>query len=61
MVDFLFMIDIYVNFNSGIPQVESNVVDYKRSTVSKRYLKSWFFIDILASIPVNFVLDLVLD
>lgn len=36
-------------------------MDYKRSRVTIGYLKSWFFVDILASIPVNFILDLVLD
>jgi hypothetical protein len=58
MVDFLFMIDIYVNFNTGIV-VPELAIDYNRKNVSINYLKGWCIIDILASIPLNFILDLI--
>lgn len=54
-VDFLFLIDILVNFNTPV-QKEENFIDYNRKLVTLSYLKSWFCIDLLASIPVNFIL-----
>lgn len=34
LVDFLFMLDIYINFNSGILAPEQQVVDYSRKRVA---------------------------
>lgn len=60
LVDMLFLVDIYVNFNSPITNVEHQL-DYNRRRVTVAYLKSWFMIDILASVPMNLILKFTLD
>lgn len=52
----MFLIDIYMNFNTGIV-LPDMTTDYNRKRVTFAYLKSWFTVDILASVPVNFIMD----
>jgi hyperpolarization activated cyclic nucleotide-gated potassium channel 2 len=53
-IDFLFMLDVFVNMNT--PLVSKGVItSYSRVSIFKRYLKTWFFIDIISSLPFNLI------
>ena len=54
VVDFLFMIDIFINLNSPIEEGTGNF-NYHRKTVFINYCKSWFFIDLIACLPMNLI------
>lgn len=52
-VDFLFIIDILVQFRTTYFSVEGEeVTDWKK--IAKRYIKGMFFIDLIATIPWGF-------
>ena len=52
--DLIFIIDIILNFFFVEEDVDGEVIlDQKRIAVS--YLKSWFFVDVIASIPVSII------
>lgn len=53
-IDFLFMFDILVNLNSPIEEATGNY-NYHRKMVVIKYLKSWFFVDIIACLPMNLI------
>lgn len=53
-VDILFLIDIFVNFNTGLTLPDGKI-DYNRKRVTLSYLKSWFIIDCGASVPMNLI------
>ena len=54
IIDFLFIFDMIVNFNSPI-QIKDEQYDYNRKRVALNYLKTWFIIDLFASIPMNLI------
>ena len=52
IIDFLFLIDCIVMFNSAYEDEDFQIVeDYKN--IACQYIRSWFFIDILAIIPFD--------
>jgi len=60
-VDASFLIDIVVNFRSGwVVEHSSGTIEYRYSCKegSRRYLKSWFAVDIISILPIE-LLDLV--
>jgi len=59
-VDFLFIIDIILNFNMPIEKPYQAVPIYNRKIITIRYLMFWFWIDLLASIPINLIMKLVI-
>jgi len=59
LVDFLFMIDIYVNVNSPIP-IRNDTFDYDRSRIFKNYLFGWLIVDIFASLPLDLLEKIIL-
>lgn len=59
-VDFLFIFDIIVNFCTPLLADEKQY-DYNRSRVAMAYFKSWFMVDILASVPINLILRYTID
>lgn len=56
IIDISFIVDIILNFNTCYYDEENNLVK-DRSIISKNYLKSWFTIDVLTSIPLSIILD----
>jgi hypothetical protein len=48
--DFLFFIDVLVIFNSAVLNEEFVIID-NRNEISKSYLKGWFSVDIISSVP----------
>ena len=49
--DVVFMLDIFLNFNTGI--YEKGILVMQRKRITEKYLKSWFFLDLLSSFPYN--------
>jgi CRP-like cAMP-binding protein len=55
-IDFLFFLDILVNFNSAYYDTNGILIS-NRKTITLKYLKSWFLIDIISSIPFSLISD----
>jgi hypothetical protein len=53
VVDFMFMTDILLNFNTGI--FYKGEPCFKRSIIVKEYLKLWFWLDLFSSFPYDLV------
>ena len=49
--DFIFLIDIFVNFNSAYYE-NDKLIDDRRKIVFN-YLTGWFIIDLLAMLPID--------
>ena len=56
IIDILFLIDIFIMFNSSILDENFEVID-DRCTIIKTYLKGWFLIDVIAIIPFDLIVD----
>lgn len=54
IVDFLFVFDIYVNFNTPFKS-NTDAYVYNRKIITGNYIKSWFIVDLLASAPMNMI------
>lgn len=57
VIDALFLIDIFINMFSAYEDQDLRVQD-DRKLIILNYLKGWFFIDIVAIIPIETILDL---
>lgn len=56
VIDWLFMLDVVLNFRTGYnTQLGIEVLDSR--LVAIRYLKSWFALDVLSSVPVDMISD----
>lgn len=54
--DTIFLIDIVVNFRTGIMQqdnAEQVILDPK--LIASHYLRTWFFLDLISSIPLDYI------
>ncbi|XP_038048828.1 potassium voltage-gated channel subfamily H member 8-like isoform X2 [Patiria miniata] len=54
MVEILFLTDIVINFTTSFVS-KTGVVMYERKEIALHYAKTWFFIDILAAVPFDFI------
>jgi CRP-like cAMP-binding protein len=52
-VDIYFISDVYVSFRTAYVDDEGDL-EYRNSKIAVNYLKSWFAIDILSCLPVNY-------
>ncbi|OMJ74679.1 hypothetical protein SteCoe_26358 [Stentor coeruleus] len=52
-IDCLFILDILITFNSAYIDVTGKLI-ISRKAITKQYLKSWFFVDLISSIPLEF-------
>ncbi|XP_071964484.1 potassium/sodium hyperpolarization-activated cyclic nucleotide-gated channel 2-like [Antedon mediterranea] len=55
--DTLFITDIFFNFRTGILNHDGNelvILDPKK--IAKHYLKSWFFLDLVSSLPMDYII-----
>jgi Ion transport protein len=50
-IDCVFMLDIFVNFNTGF--YKKGYLVMKRREIIKNYLRTWFVLDVLASFPYS--------
>jgi len=53
IIDISFMLDIFVNFSTGF--YKKGYLVMKRKEIIKNYMKTWFFIDFIASFPYSWV------
>jgi hypothetical protein len=53
-IDFIFIIDIVMNFRYAYVDKNLNMVT-DQSKISKGYLKSWFIADLLSVLPLSYV------
>ena len=54
VIDFSFLVDIIINFTSAYYDDEGNLVNENKK-IAKKYATSWFFVDLVASFPINFI------
>jgi len=54
-IDFCFLVDIMVIFNSAYYDEEFIIVE-DRKMIAKEYITSWFTIDLLAILPFDYIL-----
>lgn len=52
IIDFMFLTDIVINFNSAL-LLKNGAVNYHRKKITMDYIKTWFFIDLVASLPTG--------
>uniref|UniRef100_A0AAV2MD70 Cyclic nucleotide-binding domain-containing protein n=1 Tax=Knipowitschia caucasica TaxID=637954 RepID=A0AAV2MD70_KNICA len=53
--DTLFMVDLVLNFRTGIVKEDSTEILLDPRAIRLRYLKSWFLVDFVSSIPVDYI------
>jgi CRP-like cAMP-binding protein len=51
-IDFIFLLDIVKNFNSGTVNSD-DVVILDRKLITRQYITSWFFLDLFSSVPLE--------
>lgn len=54
-IDFLFMIDIVINFRISYINVKTGEEEFNLKKIAKNYLKGRFWIDLFASLPLDFI------
>ena len=54
IVDSLFLVDLVLNFFSAYHDSELNPID-DRKKITKRYLRGWFFVDLISIIPISLI------
>ncbi|OMJ81193.1 hypothetical protein SteCoe_18369 [Stentor coeruleus] len=54
IIDCFFLSDILITFNSAYADMTGKIIT-SRTTIVKKYIKSWFFIDFISSIPLEFL------
>ncbi|KAJ8005071.1 hypothetical protein DPEC_G00142850 [Dallia pectoralis] len=53
--DTLFLVDLVLNFRTGIVKEDSTEILLDPKAIRQRYLKSWFTVDFVSSIPVDYI------
>ncbi|XP_076826707.1 uncharacterized protein LOC143473545 isoform X2 [Brachyhypopomus gauderio] len=53
--DTLFLVDLVLNFRTGIVKEDSTEILLDPKAIRQRYLKSWFLVDFVSSIPVDYI------
>ncbi|XP_059402963.1 potassium/sodium hyperpolarization-activated cyclic nucleotide-gated channel 3 [Carassius carassius] len=53
--DTLFLVDLVLNFRTGIVKEDSTEILLDPKAICQRYLKSWFLVDFVSSIPVDYI------
>uniref|UniRef100_A0A4W5PNU4 Hyperpolarization activated cyclic nucleotide-gated potassium channel 4l n=1 Tax=Hucho hucho TaxID=62062 RepID=A0A4W5PNU4_9TELE len=53
--DTLFLIDLVLNFRTGIVKEDNTEIILDPQTIKIKYLKSWFMVDFISSIPVDYI------
>ncbi|XP_048881622.1 potassium/sodium hyperpolarization-activated cyclic nucleotide-gated channel 3 [Brienomyrus brachyistius] len=57
--DTLFMADLVLNFRTGIVKEDSTEILLDPRAIRRQYLKSWFLVDFVSSIPVDYIFFMV--
>jgi hypothetical protein len=56
VVDFLFAFDIIVNFLSAVEESDGTI-SYAPTKIAQKYIKSWFFFDLIAVFPFQQIIS----
>lgn len=56
--DFIFLIDLCIQFFTTIPETEDTNEIVSRSKIAIEYLKSWFAIDLLSIMPFEIIMSI---
>lgn len=54
-VDVFFAVDVCLSFVTGYVRHIDGKTEYESSKVKRHYLKSWFLVDFLSIIPINYI------
>jgi hypothetical protein len=54
IIDTLFFVDIIFNFISAYDDQNGNI-QFNLKKIAKRYVRSWFFLDLIACIPFSYI------
>lgn len=54
-VDIYFVADIILCFNTAYQRHSDGKMEWSRRLVTRHYLKTWFLIDLVASLPINYI------
>lgn len=57
VLNFIFYVDLFLNFILAYEDEDKNI-EFRFKKISINYLKSWFFLDLLACVPINLIIDL---
>ncbi|XP_077978852.1 potassium/sodium hyperpolarization-activated cyclic nucleotide-gated channel 2-like [Glandiceps talaboti] len=55
VTDTIFMIDIFLNFFTGVIHHENEEIILKRSKIASSYMRGWFVLDLLSSFPFDYI------
>lgn len=61
LITILFGIDIILNFNTAYIDRDTEKLVVRRRAIAKQYLRGWFWVDILATIPFDSILQSLFD
>lgn len=53
--DTFFLMDLVLNFRTGIIIEDNSDIILDPKTIKKKYLKTWFVVDFVSSIPVDYI------
>ncbi|XP_068591358.1 potassium/sodium hyperpolarization-activated cyclic nucleotide-gated channel 2-like [Cebidichthys violaceus] len=53
--DTLFMVDLVLNFRTGIIKEDNTEILLDPRAIRQKYLKNWFLVDFVSSIPVDYI------
>lgn len=53
IVTALFCVDIIISFNTAYEDVDTEKLEYDRLHIAKHYIRFWFWIDLLSTIPFD--------
>jgi len=56
-VDVVFWLDLFMMLITGYKPQRSLTTEYNLGKIRKRYFKSWFFIDFLAVLPIDRIVN----
>ena len=52
-VTILFLLDIWISFRTTFIDIHTQEYETNQSVVAKNYFKSWFVLDLIASVPLD--------
>eukprot|EP00644_Phytophthora_capsici_P006954 jgi/Phyca11/103545/e_gw1.8.325.1 len=55
ITDAIYLLDVVLNFRTGYVQDTEVIMDSR--LVAKHYIKSWFVVDLIGSIPVEYIVS----
>ena len=60
IIDIIFFIDILLTFNSAVYDEHVDIIE-ERKEIARRYIRTWFFVDLISIIPFELFLGNIND